>query len=555
MLKGKTPAFKWLIKVAKPIAGKISLLTLLGILISYISVCFAMASRDLLDFATGEKADGFVSCVLPLAFLLIADITAQSLYNILSVKLGAVTKNRLQKQLFSDIMLSDYGEINNYHTGELVNRLTRDIRIVSDNIIDLVPTIIMLVSGVVMSFAALCTLDLTLALVCVALGPIILLASVLYGRKVKSLHKATLESDGKILSFMQEVLHSLLVIKAFRKEKTAENCTAELQKENYRLNMKVGYISLMVNVLYFLALTAAYYFAVAWCAYKIRVGIMTVGSFAAIIQLVSSVQSPFREISGSFSKFFATCASAERIMEIEAISKDKTSSMEPQKFKKLTADNISFAYGEEKILEKASFEVESGDVAVVTAPSGEGKSTLFKLLMGIYEPSIGAIQIHTENEKAPKESVRSYFSYVPQGNLILSGTIAENITFFDESPDKNRMITAANCACIHEYIETLPDGYQTILGEGGLGLSEGQIQRLAVARAIYSNAPVILLDEATSSLDEETECKILRNIRSIPDKTCIIITHRPAAINVANKHLCIEDGKIAEVNRKQPSFG
>ncbi len=546
MLRGKASALKWLFNAAKPVAKQIVLLSLLGILISYISVRFALASRDLLDFATGARNGGFAKCVWVMVLLLVSDITVQSLYNLLSVRLGAVTKNRLQKRLFSKITFSDYKEITSYHTGELINRLTRDVRIISDNLVDLIPTFVMLVSGVVMSFAALCMLDAALALVCVALGPVVVLASVLYGRRVKPLHKATLASDGKILSFMQETLHNLLVFKAFRKEKMAENYTAKLQKDNYRLNMKVGYISLVVNVLYFLALTAAYYFAVAWCAYKIRIGIMTVGGFAAIIQLVSSVQSPFREISGSLTKFFATCASADRIMEIEAISKDAPSLDEPKKFSALTVENLSFSYDEEEVLKGASFTVNAGDIAVLTAPSGKGKSTLFKLLLGIYECAEGSIRIYNEEKESEKKSQRAYFSYVPQGNMIISGTIAENITFFDENPDVDRLNMAAECACIREYIESLPDGMETLLGENGLGLSEGQIQRLAVARAIYRDAPIILLDEATSALDEETECDILENIKRLSHKTCLIITHRPAAISIANRHLCIEEMKIVD---------
>lgn len=545
MLRGKTPAFKWLVKAAKPGGVQIALLTLLGVLISYISVRFALASRDLLDFATGSQRGGFAQCVLNLALLLLADITVQSLYNILSVRLGATTKNRLQRKLFSDITLSDYRELSGYHTGELINRLTKDVRIVSDNIIDLVPSTIMLVSGVIMSFAALCTLDITLALACIALGPVVVFASVVYGRKVKSLHKKTLESDGKIISFIQEAIRSIPVIKAFRKEKMAENYTAGLQRENYRLNMKVGYISLAVNVLYFLALTAAYYFAVAWCAYKIRLGIMTVGSFAAIIQLVGSVQTPFREISGSLSAFFATFASAERIMEIEDIKKDMLCSEAPGKFKKLEAENLSFSFGDEKVLDGASFSIDSGDIAVITGASGIGKSTLLRLLLGIYKPDTGHIHIYNEDsEQRDALSAGGYFSYVPQGNMIISGTLGENITFFDSNPDRERMQMAAQCACISDYIDTLPDGMNTLIGENGLGLSEGQVQRLAVARAVYADAPVILLDEATSALDEDTECRILKNIQSLSGKTCLIITHRPAAKSIATKHFHIENMKV-----------
>lgn len=540
MFKGKGKDLRWLVHNAVPVMPGIIVLTVLGVLISYISVRFAFASRDLLDYATGNATSGFGRAIARIAILLVADLTVQSIYNILSVRTGAKYKNDLQNKLFSHIARTEYASLGDYHSGELVNRLTKDISLVSSNIIELVPSVVMLVSGVVMSFWALFVIDASLSLICVALGPLVLVASVIYGKKVKNLHSKCLTSDGKILSFMQECIQNVLVIKAFGKEKAAAHRTASLQRENYGLNMKVGYVSLGVNVMYFLAMTAAYYFAVAWCAYKISIGIMTVGSFAAIIQLVGDVQSPFREISGTFSRFFATCASAERIMEIEQLPKDDAGNDYTGGFDKIEIKDVSFAYDDNKVLENLSFVVEKGDIAVITGVSGGGKSTLMKLLVGIYKTDSGEINIYNNEEKIPlTSSARSLFSYVPQGNMIISGTIADNIAFMGEV-DREKARNAADVACISDYIDTLPEGMDTVLGENGLGLSEGQVQRLAVARAIYSDTPIILLDEATSSLDADTEAKILENIRALEDKTCIITAHRPKVLEIANKRLHLD---------------
>ena len=548
MGRGRMQAAKWLLKNARLILWQMLLLSALGILISYISVRFALASRDLLDCATGNFDGSFKGCIITIAVLLVLDISVQSIYNMLSVRLGALYKNSMQKKLFKNVLGSDFASLSEYHSGEVINRLTKDVSLVSSNIVDFVPNAVILISGVIMSFWALFVIDASLSVICIALGPVVLVGSVFYGRRVKRLHKDCLESDGKILSFMHEGIQNLLIIKAFRKEKKFGTLASKLQRENYKLNMKVGYISLLVNVLYFLALTAAYYFAVAWCAYKIHAGIMTVGAFAAVIQLVGSVQAPFREISGMFSKFFSTCASAERIMEMERLKKDSAETLHISDLDGIEVNGVDFSYGEEQVLKDASLTIQKGDIVVVTGGSGIGKSTLFKLLMGIYSPDRGDMCIYNREKKVEMGAhTRSAFSYVPQGNMIISGTIAENISFFEDTPDMARAEEAARIACISDYISTLPEGMNTAIGEGGLGLSEGQAQRLAIARALYENAPVILMDEATSALDEDTETRILENIKSLGGKTCIIITHRPKALGIANKHLHIDNMEITIV--------
>lgn len=546
MFEKNRGALKWLFENSKPIIGSIILLTLLGVAVSFISVEFAMAARELLDVATGESTKPFYLCVVRILCLLIAEVGLESFYNIYAVRLSSKNKNRLQKNLFSSLMKSDYATVGSYHSGELVNRLTSDINIINSNIIDIVPAFVMLVTSVLFSFVAMMKLDMSLSLICLALGPVVIVTSVLYGRKMKKLHKACQESDGKTRSFMQECIQNVLVIKAFGSEKRTERHTEILQDINYRLNMKRGYISIGVNLLYYLAMTVAYYFAVAWCAYKISIGIMTVGTFTAIVQLVNSMQSPFREISGTVSQFFATCASAERVIELENIPEDDTCDEEVSGFESIVIENMDFSYGEEKVFENASFTLKKGNISVITGYSGQGKSTFLKLLMGIYKPSKGSMQVATDHGTCELgASTRSLFAYVPQGNMIISGTLRENIAFFSDV-DEDTIVNAAKCAEIYDYIQTLPLGLDTPLGEGGLGLSEGQTQRIAVARALCTSAPVILLDEATSALDDETEAKILKNINSLMDRTSVIITHRRAALDIATVKYSLENGIIAE---------
>ena len=547
MYKKHKGAYGWLFQNTKPIIGSIALLTILGVVISYVTVMFAMASRNLLDVATGAQNRDFVQCVVHLAILLVLEVALESFYNIYAIRVSSKNKNRLQKNLFSSVMKSDYASLGQYHSGELINRLTSDINIINSNIIDIIPAFVMLITSVVFSFVAMARLDGYLALICLAMGPLVVITSVLYGRKMKRLHKSCQESDGKTRSFMQECIQNILVIKAFGNEKKVSRHTGLLQNINYALNMKRGYISIVVNLLYYLAMTAAYYFAVSWCAYKISIGIMTVGTFTAVVQLVNSMQAPFKEISGTVSQFFATCASAERIMEIETIAPDEISDEKLSDFAGINLSGVDFAYDGEYILKNASFNLTKGDVAVICGPSGQGKSTLFKLLMGIFSPADGKMTLETNEGIRPLgAATRSLFAYVPQGNMIVSGSIRDNIAFFSDADDEE-IINAAKCACIYDYIASLPEGFDTELGEGGLGLSEGQIQRIAVARALCSSAPIVLLDEATSSLDDETEAQILCNIKNLSDKTVVIITHRKAALDIATAKFMLKEKQIEDV--------
>jgi len=544
MFKERKGAFKWLFKNSKPILGSITLLTALGVLVSYICVEFALAAGRLLDVATGKSRESFKLCIVHIAILLVMEVALESFYNIYAIRVSSKNKNRLQKNLFASIIKSDYSSVVDYHSGELINRLTADINIINSNIIDIIPAIVMLLTSVAFSFVAMFKLDFSLAVICLSLGPVVILTSVFYGRKMKKLHKDCQASDGKTRSFMQESIQNLLVIKAFGREKRTENHTEILQNVNYNLNMKRGYISIAVNLLYYMAMTVAYYFAVSWCAYKISVGIMTVGTFTAIIQLVNSMQSPFKEISGTVSQLFATLASAERVMEVEQMVKDSEPIEKIYDFKSLEVNNLTFSYDGKNILEDASLNINKGDITVVEGPSGQGKSTFFKLLMGIYRSEKGAMKVITENSEYNLSSAtRSLFAYVPQGNMIVSGTVRENIAFFADV-SKEAVENAARCAEIYDYIVSLPDGFDTVLGESGLGLSEGQTQRLAVARALCTDSPIILLDEATSALDDATEAKILENIKNLANRTPIIITHRAKAKSIANVQVYLENGRF-----------
>ena len=540
-------SLRWVLSVSKKSLLPVVLLSILGAAMSFFAVRFAVLSKSVVDIATGTAEGALSSAVFALALLMTSQIIIHIIYTVSEVSVSCKLTNSIQKKVFDVILRSDYLSVSSYHSGELVNRLSVDSKTVSDSVMSIIPTVVTLVSQVVFSFAELFRLDFQLAVLCILAFPLVTVGARFYGKRMKPLHKACLTSDGKVKSFVQESVRNILAVKAFLKEQMFCRRLDVLQKENYRLKVKRGIISILANLVFFAVMSFAYYFALIWCAWKISEGLMSVGTLTAVLQLVGILQEPFRKFSGVITGYYSMTASAERLIELEDMpcaNEDDEADKTTGEFKQILFDNVSFAYNDDPVLDSADAVIHSGDMVAISGTSGIGKSTFMKLAMGVLTPQDGTVRVvYSEGDYTASPS-QSLFSYVPQGNMILSGSIADNITFFESEPDLDMVYESAKLACIHEYIMSLPDGYDTMLGEGGSGLSEGQIQRIAIARALYSERNVIFLDEATSALDAATEADILANIKALHGKTCIIITHRQGALKVADTELVFENGKI-----------
>lgn len=547
MEKNKSP-LKWVAGVSGKAIAWVILLSLLGVAMSFLSVRFAVVSKNVMDIATGAASGKLSSAVVMLLCLILFQIFVHIIYTLSEVRISCRLTNSIRARIFSVLLKRDYMSLGAYHSGELVNRLSVDTKSVSDSVMSIIPVAMTLCSQAFFSFYELFRLDWQLAAVCLVAFPFVTLAARFYGKKMKPLHKRCLESDGRIKSFSQEIFQNILAIKAFVKEDLCNLRLHRLQDENYRLRVKSGIISIFANLLFFAVMTFAYYFALMWCASKVHAGVMTVGTLTAILQLVGVMQEPFRSFSSVITGYYSMSASAERLIELEKMPEDKAFEYEGAAVpEKLVLDRVGFSYGDESVLSDVSVEIPTGRFIAVTGSSGAGKSTFMKLVMGVLKPCTGSV-LAMDGGDMPLSLSRNLFAYVPQGNMILAGTLLDNITFFEENPDIQRAKESASLACLDDCIETLENGFDSLLGEGGAGLSEGQIQRVAIARALYSERPVLLLDEATSSLDEATEARILSNIKAMKNKTCIIITHRRKATEIADFEL-VFDRKNVQLNQ------
>ena len=540
---------KWIIKKSKFILPGVIVLTLTGMLVSLMGVFFALLSKRVLDVATGQAEGALMREGIMMFVFLILQLLLEVFQNFYNVYVTGKFNIRFKSRLFETVLKKDYIKITEYHTGELMNRISSDVGIVATGLIHMFPQLCFYLTKIVACFFALYVLDSTFALLCLALGPLIFTTAYIYRKQMKSLHKSCQAADGAVKSFMQETLKNILVIKSFGCSDQAGARSGFLLHRLFKLNLKRNKLSIMANVFFYIGLTAGYYFALAWGAYKIANGFMTFGTLTALLQLVSQIQTPFQGLSSLFPQYYSMVASAERLMEIENLPEDTFAeklTWSERDWEAIRLTDIGFAYRDEKILEKTDFDVNKGEFIVITGTSGTGKSTLLKIMLGILNPQSGTTQLVMQDGTACAlyEEKKQLFSYVPQGNVIVSGSIRENVLFFKNGISDEEIIKALQDAQIWSFIETLPDGLDTELGEGGLGLSEGQIQRLSVARAILHGAPVLLLDEATSALDEETELAILSALKARKDKTCILVSHKKAALSFCDRAFHFENGML-----------
>ncbi len=535
---------KWLHNHAKSVYLQLCVLIVIGIAISRIGVKFALQSKTVLDFAVkGEFSEGFYMSIAQLIFLVFFQLGLQSYYTVMSVETTCKFNIQMRERIFNILLRKSYKDVTGFHTGELLNRIYNDTNVVVTGIMNILPNFISLVMRIIFVFIALFSLDRPLTYVSLVLGPVVLICTRLYSKKMKSLHKKCMESDGVTRSFMLEALQNILVVKSYKNAGKVTEKSREFQNANFKYNMKRNYISIAMNVLFYLSVTAGYYIAFSYCAYKVAQGIMTVGTLTAIVQLVGQVQTPFKELASCIPQFFSMLASSERLQELYDFEDDKCENViAPIKEKSdviVEIKNMSFSYdGKENIFEDAEFSMKKGEIVAIGGISGIGKSTLLKIIMGIYSLDMGSVSVNI------KVKNNAFSSYVPQGNMILSGTIRENIAFY-RPVDEEKIIYATKMAELYDFINELPEGFDTVLGEKGLGLSEGQVQRLAIARAIYFDAPLLILDEATSALDEKTEYKVLSNIKEMK-KSCIVISHKPASFEICDRVIRIENKKIVD---------
>jgi ATP-binding cassette subfamily B protein len=424
--------------------------------------------------------------------------------------------------------------------------MTGDVNIVVNGAVTLIPSICSIVTKIIVAVYALTAVNLTVGIIIVSLGIIVPLFARILGKKYKQIAKEVQKTEGVSRGFIGECLENSVVIKTFSSEVPITDKMNSYLSANYNIKIKHNFLKASVNALLNGVFSVGYYIVIIWAVCTS----LSYGTLYYLLQLITILRSPLQNVSGILPKYYSMIASAERIMEFEELEAepslldDDTIKALKESFKTIEIKNLYFSYGDEKILENCTLSFPRNKLTVITGESGSGKSTLFKLLLGLYTQNDGFISF--DEGTSIDATTRKMFAFVPQGNMILSGTIKDNITLCNNISEEE-IIKAAKTAQIYDFIESLPDGFNTEISENGAGLSEGQIQRIAIARALLTDAPILLLDESTSALDEQLEEALLSALKSMTNKTVIFITHRNKPTDISDAIFHLENKKFVKI--------
>ena len=507
-----------------------------------------LTTRGLIDGAVSSRLNNLIHYGLILAALVFGQRLLSYGGAALRIRTSARLQRSLQSMMLKEILAKDYSGVKKYHSGELVNRVFSDVNVVRNEAIDLLPNL----AGIAVSFlgasAILIAMDWRFVILLILAGALSLAISLAFRKPMKNRHRRMREAEGAMQAAMQETLENIRLIKASVSEDKSLRHIGTRQESYQNEQIRQSRFYLLMSSSMGVVFDVSWLFCMLWGCFNIYRGNMTYGSLAAMIQLIGRIQGPISNAIHMAGRIYSVVTSAERLLEITELPEEETGEFLTD-FEDLSIENVSFRYddGDEDVLRDISCTIHKGDFIAFTGVSGGGKTSLFQLLLGIYRPTSGQITFGADGRQIPaSRATRSLFAYVPQGNTLLSGTLRDNLTQFIDHADDEEILQAARAACIDRLVEDI--GLDAPIGERGFGLSEGQGQRVAIARALLTKAPILLLDESTSALDEETEARLLANISAMRDKTCIIVTHRKAALAICNARLHFHEGK-AEKSR------
>ena len=569
---------RWIWKVSGRRKINIVCLILIQLGLGISSVGLAWVLREMIDRAVAKDDQGFFAYATMLIGLVVFQIFLRAVNRFLEEYTKSTMENCFKERLFSSLLNRDYASVMAMHSGEWMNRLTSDTVAVSDGLSLILPNVAGMIVKMVGALMLILVLVPRLAYILVSGGLFLIFLTYDLRKVLKKFHKKVQEADGRLRVFFQERLGSLLIVHSFAREQQIMKEADEKMLEHKQARMKKNHFSNICNIGFGVIMRGAYVMGAIYCGYGILNGTMSYGTFTAVLQLISQIQSPFANITGYLPKYYAMIASAERLMEVEYYAEDclegvigaeEISSFYKKNFLAIGLENATFTYlppvkNEEEytkanmpvVIENINLEIHKGEYVAFTGQSGCGKSTILKLLMCLYPLDRGERYILESDGKRVSlvSDYRCLFAYVPQGNQLMCGTIREIVTFAnkDKMQDEELIWRSLTIACADGYVKEFKDGIDTMLGERGMGLSEGQIQRIAIARAVFSNNPILLLDESTSALDEDTERQLLANLRFMTDKTVLIVTHRPEVLSICDKQIIMSQNgmEIKERNVK-----
>lgn len=535
--------FKWLWRAWRGNQLQAILNAAIGLLSVVVSLAQVWAVQHAIDVASGHAEGSIYWSVGVMALLVLCGFALRICSIWVRNILGIKAQNRMQQRMLDRILRSEWTGKESHHSGDVLNRLEQDVGTVVSFLTETIPNTISVVAMFVGAFLYLFSMDKVLAFVIVGIIPVFVLLSKLYIGQMRRLTRQVRDSDSKVQSVLQETIQHRMLIKTLESDSVMVDRLESTQSELRHRVVKRTAFSVVSNFILNAGFSVGYLIAFLWAALRMADQTLTFGGMTAFLQLVNRIQGPARDLTRLAPVFVGVFTAAERLMELEENPLEEQGDPIP-----LTApcgvrlEHITYAYddGDSNVIEQLDFDFYPGSCTAVLGETGAGKTTLIRLILALLHPNEGKVILYNQQEqKELSPLMRCNFVYVPQGNTLMSGTIRDNLRLGKLNATEEEIKTALEMSCA-SFVMELPDGLDTVCTEAGGGLSEGQAQRISIARALLRNRPIMLFDEATSALDPETERQLLHNILSHHDKTVIFITHRPAVVDYCDQTLHLQ---------------
>ena len=543
--------WKWIWGYTKRYRRAVWFYTILGVASSTLGLVSAVASKYSIDIITGYDSDHLWFIVTVMVASALVGLLLRSVTSRISTKISLRVNNDIQAQVFDRLLGADWRSLNAFASGDLLSRLSTDVGSVSSSAIRWLPDLIVTAYTFAATLAVILHYDWVMALLALASAPFLLLTSRRLIRGMRTHQQEVRQVGSRLMSYETETLHNLDAIKGFGITGRYGRGFRRRQEEFRRASLDYNLFSIRTEILLSLLGSAVQMAAFGYCLYLLWSGKILYGTMTLFLSQGAKLSSAFNALVRTVPSFLSASVSARRIRDLYALEPepvlpdDGLDSLASQGFT-VAVEDAGYAYvPHQPVLAHADFRAAPGETVALVGPSGGGKTTMIRLLLGLIRPAEGRAYLQAADGRQVEVNagLRRYFSYVPQGNTLLSGTIADNLRMVKPDASDAQLRAALEAACAWDFVSAMDGGLDASVGEHGHGLSEGQAQRIAIARALLRDAPVLLLDEATSALDVATERTILRNLAArYPHKTCIVTTHRPTVISLCCRVYQVSSG-------------
>lgn len=561
MLQEMWQETKWMYQYAKRYKFAILFYIVLGVVGTGMSLGGSVASKYLIDAVTGVDKSNIGYIVFLIIAMAVLGIVIKAVSSRITAKISIKVNNEIQREVYDKIMTTDWLAMTKFHSGDLLNRLNSDVGTVSNSVLGWVPSLITKLAQFLGALAIILYYDPTMAALALLSAPVMLVFSRVLMKKMRFYNKRTREVSSEVMAFNEESFQNIQSIKSFDLIGLFSRRLIDMQDKYKDVYMDYNKFSIYTSSFMSLVGMLVSYSCFGWGVYRLWSGAITYGTMTLFLQLSGSLTNTFSALVGLVPSAISATTSAGRLMAFfdlpheENIDDEKVHVVERGSLDKglsVKLEDVMYNYDENKVVfEGANVEANPGEIVALVGPSGEGKTTMVRLLLGLINAKKGKSVVRDTFgvECNISANTRRFFAYVPQGNTIFSGTIGDNMRMVKEDATDEEIVEALKAACAWDFVKQLPNGLDSMVGERGGGFSEGQAQRLSIARALLRRSPILLLDEATSALDVYTEREVLRNIMDMGyARTCIVTTHRPSVLNMCDRVYKIDKGSVSEID-------